>query len=151
VNEPATARRLRLLLVEDNPADVRLAQEVFREGSIHPEIDVACDGVEALEFLRRHLAPSPRRPDLVLLDLNLPRMDGREVLKEMSADPALASIPVIVLTTSDAPRDVSHCLEQGAMRVYSKPIDLASFRRVVQTIEQDWMAERTRRNGTRSD
>src|SRR5689334_19147626 len=102
-----SVRPIEILLVEDNPGDVRLTEEALREGKVANNLNVAMDGVEALAFLRRQGKHGGKpRPDLVLLDLNLPRKDGREVLAEVKADPELRSIPVVVLTTSKAEEDV---------------------------------------------
>jgi len=130
----------RILLVEDNPADVRLTQEVIREGPVGVALDVARDGEAALQMLRRageHAAA--RRPDLVLLDLNLPRKDGREVLTEIKSDPDLCTIPVIMLTTSAAESDVHACYRAHANSFITKPIDLEAFSRVIELIEDYWL------------
>jgi CheY-like chemotaxis protein len=138
---PAAVRRSRILLVEDDPADVRLTLEVFREGSLQPQIDVVSDGIEALAWLRgdeTHAAQA--RPDLILLDLNLPRMDGRELLATLKADPELRGIPILVLTTSSAPSDISRCYELRAASVILKPVDLDGFQRVVRAVEGFWLS-----------
>ena len=132
-------RSIELLLIEDNPGDVRLAQEGLKEGKILNRLHVARDGEEALAFLRREggFADAPR-PDLILLDLNLPRKDGREVLAEIKADPKLLRIPVVVLTTSEAEEDVLRSYNLHANCYITKPMDLERFIEVIMAIEQFW-------------
>ena len=129
-----------ILLVEDNPADARLTREVFEGGRLATHINVVQDGDEALAFLRREgrYADSPR-PKLVLLDLNLPRKDGREVLQELKSDPSLSRIPVIVLTTSAAEADILHAYDLQANCFITKPLDLDEFFDVVRAIEDFWL------------
>ena len=131
---------IQILLVEDNPGDVRLTQEALREGKVHNELSVVGDGVDALAFLRREggFADAPK-PDLILLDLNLPRKDGREVLEELKADPDLRRIPVVVLTTSKAEEDVIRSYDLHANCYITKPVDLDQFIHVVQSIEDFWL------------
>lgn len=128
-----------ILLVEDNPGDARLAAEAFKEGTMPTRLHVVQDGIEAMSFLRRaspfETAP---RPSLVLLDLNLPRKDGREVLAEIKADPGLRRIPVIVLTTSQAESDVMRAYELHANCYIVKPVDFDRFIDVVRGIEDFW-------------
>jgi len=128
-----------ILLVEDNPGDARLAQEALKEGGHPSRLDVVVDGVEAMSFLRRegHYRNAPR-PHLVLLDLNLPRKDGRQVLAEMKADPDLRRIPVVVLTTSQADQDVTRSYDLHANCYITKPVDLDRFIAVVRSIEEYW-------------
>ena len=128
-----------ILLVEDNPADVELTQYVMKQGKIFVNLHVAVDGFEALNFLRREgqYADVPR-PDLVLLDLNLPGKDGREVLAEMKSDPNLKTIPVVVLTTSQSEVDVLKSYNLGANCFISKPIGMEEFAKVVNSIEDFW-------------
>ncbi|GAA0592658.1 response regulator [Caenispirillum bisanense] len=130
---------MEILLVEDNPGDARLAAEAFKEGNIPTQLHVVQDGIEAMSFLRRE---SPYgevpRPDLVLLDLNLPRKDGREVLAEIKEDPHLRRIPVIVLTTSQAETDISRSYELHANCYIVKPVDFDRFIDVVRGIEDFW-------------
>jgi CheY-like chemotaxis protein len=128
-----------ILLVEDNPGDARLAQEALKEGRIPSRLKVVVDGVEAMNFLRREgeHANAPR-PQLVLLDLNLPRKDGRQVLAEMKADPELRRIPVVVLTTSQAEQDVTRSYDLHANCYITKPVDLDRFISVVRSIEEYW-------------
>ncbi len=138
--KPMTHSPIEVLLVEDNPGDVRLTMEAMREGKVLNNINVATDGVEALAFLRRegkyHQAP---RPDLILLDLNLPRKDGREVLAEIKNDPALRCIPVVILTTSAAEQDIIKTYELHANCFITKPVDLDQFINVIRLIEDFWL------------
>jgi CheY-like chemotaxis protein len=133
-------RPVEILLVEDNPGDVQLTRELFRECATPPRLHVAADGESALAFLRR-LPPHPgaARPDLILLDFNLPRKDGREVLAEIKADPELKRIPVIVLTTSQAEADIQYAYDHHASCYLAKPIDLDQFHRMVKAIEAFWL------------
>jgi two-component system, chemotaxis family, response regulator Rcp1 len=131
---------IEILLVEDNPGDVRLTQEALREGKVANNLSVASDGVEALSFLRREGKFSgATRPDLVLLDLNLPRKDGREVLAAVKNDPDLMRIPIVVLTTSKAEEDVLKSYELHANCYITKPVDLEQFIRVVKSIDDFWL------------
>ncbi len=136
-----TDTHVNILLVEDNPGDVRLTREALREAKMHNTLSVAEDGVEALAFLRREppFEAAPR-PDLILLDLNLPRKDGREVLQELKADPVLRMIPVVVLTTSEAEEDVLRSYELHANCYVQKPVDLNRFIQIVQQIEGFWFS-----------
>ena len=136
-----TTQVLEILLVEDNPADVRLTQEAFKEGKIVNTLNVTKDGVEAMAYLRREGAyRNASKPDLILLDLNLPRKDGREVLAEIKADPDLKRIPVVILTTSRAEMDIVKTYNLHANCYVVKPVDLDQFMRVIGTIEQFWLA-----------
>jgi CheY-like chemotaxis protein len=128
-----------ILLVEDNPGDARLAQEALKEGRMTSRLKVVVDGVEAMAYLRREgqYAGSPR-PHLVLLDLNLPRKDGRQVLAEMKADDDLRRIPVVVLTTSQAEQDILRSYDLHANCYITKPVDLDRFISVVRSIEEYW-------------
>lgn len=130
---------IEILLVEDNPADVRLTQEALRESTISNHLHAVGDGEEALRFLRREgtHAEAPR-PDLVLLDLNLPRMSGREVLEQVKEDPDLRRIPVVVLTTSEAEQDILHSYDFHANAYVRKPVDFDQFTEVVRLIEDFW-------------
>ena len=134
-------RPIEILMVEDNPGDVRLTREALRGGKIWNEIHVVTDGVAAIEFLRNsppyEHAP---RPDLVLLDLNLPKKDGREVLAMMKGDPNLKAIPVVILTTSQAEEDVIRAYNLSCNCYVTKPVDFDQFTRIVQTIEQFWLS-----------
>lgn len=129
-----------ILLVEDNPGDVRLAVEALKEGKVHNNLHVVGDGVEAMMFLRREgkYALSPR-PDLILLDLNLPKKDGREVLAEIKADERLRRIPVVVLTTSKAEQDILRTYDLHANCYITKPVDLEQFIAVVRSVEDFWL------------
>ena len=129
-----------ILLVEDNPADVRLTKEALKEEKIHNNLNVVKDGIEALAFLRKQ-APFQKavRPDLILLDLNLPRKDGREVLKEIKEDENLKCIPVVVLTVSEAESDILKTYNLHANCYITKPIDLSQFSRVVKSIQDFWL------------
>ncbi len=130
---------MRILLVEDNPADVGLVEEAFLDGKLHYDLDVASDGVAALEKLRAGLTGTHPAPDLVLLDLNLPKKDGREVLAEVKTDPLLREIPVIVLTTSDDEADVHRAYGLHANCYLTKPVDFDDFIRKVRSIEDFWL------------
>ncbi len=132
--------RIEILLVEDNPADVRLTQEALKEEKIHNNLNVVSDGVEAMQFLRREgKYATAVRPDLILLDLNLPRKDGREVLQDIKKDDKLKSIPVVVLTMSDAERDVLQTYKLHANCYIQKPLDLIQFSKVVKSIQDFWL------------
>jgi two-component system, chemotaxis family, response regulator Rcp1 len=129
-----------ILLVEDNPADARLTREVFEGGRLTTHLNVVPDGDEALAFLRREGQYSEcPRPKLILLDLNLPRKDGREVLQELKTDQSLSRIPVIVLTTSAAEADILHSYDLQANCFITKPLDLDEFFDVVRAIEDFWL------------
>ena len=132
-------KSLEILLVEDDPADVELTQWSMKESKLSTKLHVVEDGIEALDFLRREgkYADAPR-PDLILLDLNLPRMDGRTLLAEMRADDGLRSIPVVILTTSEAEEDVVKSYRLGANCYITKPVGLTEFTRVVNSIEEFW-------------
>jgi len=129
-----------ILLVEDNPGDVRLTKEALKEGKVYNNLHWARDGVEALEFLKREgkHAAAPR-PDIILLDLNLPKKDGREVLAVIKRDADLKHIPVVVLTTSKADEDVLRSYELHANCYVTKPVDLEKFIQVVQSIDRFWL------------
>ena len=137
---PPAGRPIEILLVEDNPGDVRLTIEALRESKVRNHLSVARDGVEALAFLRREGGHAEAvRPDLILLDLNLPKKDGREVLAEIKADAILRTIPVVILTTSRAEQDVLRSYELQANCYISKPVDLDQFITVVKSIEDFWL------------
>jgi CheY-like chemotaxis protein len=131
---------IEILLVEDNLADVRLTQEALKEEKLHNNLSVVNDGVEALAILRREgKYASAARPDLILLDLNLPRKDGREVLEEIKNDPELKAIPVVVLTISEAEKDILVSYNLHANCYITKPLDMNQFSRVVKSIEDFWL------------
>jgi CheY-like chemotaxis protein len=133
-------RPVRILLVEDNPGDVRLTREAFKENKVRNYLSVVPDGLEAMAFLRREGAHDDAlRPDIVLLDLNLPRKDGRRVLEEIKSDPDLKSIPVVILTTSKAEEDIVRTYDLHANCYISKPVDLDQFIKVVKSIEDFWL------------
>jgi CheY-like chemotaxis protein len=132
---------IKILLVEDNPGDVRLTQEVFKDANVLNELSVVGDGVEAMSFLRREGEyAEAARPDVILLDLNLPRKDGREVLAEIKADEQLRRIPVVVLTTSDAEQDILRTYDNHANCFITKPVDWDQFLSVVKVIEGFWLS-----------
>lgn len=134
-------RPVEVLLAEDSAADVRLTREVLRDARVLNELTVVSDGEQVLAYLRQEgeFAARPR-PDLLLLDLNLPRKDGREVLAEISADPALRTLPVVVLTTSAAERDVLAAYRNNVNAYVTKPVDLDAFIAVVRSIEGFWLS-----------
>ena len=131
---------IEILLVEDNPADIRLTVEAFKDGKVRNHLVAASDGMEALAILRRE---SPYheavRPDLILLDINLPKKNGREVLAEIKMDPQLRCIPVVILTTSKAEEDVLRIYDLHANCYITKPVDLDQFLKVVKSIEDFWL------------
>lgn len=133
-------RPIELLLVEDNPGDVRLTEEALKEGKVAHHLHVARDGEEALAFLRRAApyADAPR-PELILLDLNLPRKGGREVLREIKQDRSLRKIPVVVLTSSKADEDILSAYELNCNCYITKPVDLERFIEVVELIDSFWL------------
>lgn len=132
---------VKILLVEDSIGDIRLTQEVFKEGKLNNELYTVKDGEEATSFLHKKgpYANSPR-PDLILLDLNLPKKDGREVLKEIKSDKDLARIPVVVLTTSKAEEDIERTYDLHANCYITKPIDIDQFIHVAKSIEDFWFS-----------
>jgi CheY-like chemotaxis protein len=131
---------IEILLVEDNPGDVRLTREALRDAKVRNNMETVADGVEAMAFLR-HEGPysSSIRPDLILLDLNLPKKSGLEVLKEVKADEDLRRIPVVVLTTSQAEQDIIKSYDLHANAYIAKPVELAQFISVVKAIEDFWL------------
>jgi CheY-like chemotaxis protein len=135
-------RPIELLLVEDSPGDVRLTQEVFRHANSSIHLHVVSDGVEAMAFLRHEGAyVDAPRPDLILLDLNLPRMDGREVLAEIKVDDDLKTIPVVILTTSDAEADVMKSYQLQANCYLCKPVQFDAFESLVKSINDFWLTK----------
>lgn len=128
-----------ILLVEDEPADANLVRLALKEGKVYSNLHHVVDGVEALSFLRcegEH-AGKPK-PDLILLDINMPRMNGRELLQALKADPQLAAIPVVMLTTSDVERDVVESYKLGASGYITKPVDIEQFINAIQQVESYW-------------
>jgi CheY-like chemotaxis protein len=129
----------RVLLVEDSAGDARLALEAFRHAGFTGEFNVARDGIEAIDYLRHDgRFQSASRPDLIILDLNMPRMDGREALMEIRSDPELTGIPVVIFTTSSAERDIAMSYEHQANCFLTKPVDLDEYFEAVQRIERFW-------------
>lgn len=145
-------RPIEILLVEDNEGDVRLTKEALKEGKVKNNLQVAYDGYEALEYLKREGEYRDRViPDLILLDLNLPRMDGRELLEKIKEDSDLRRIPVVILTTSKAEEDIVRTYDLHANCYITKPVDLEKFIEVVKSIEDFWMTiVKLPPNGTRS-
>ena len=134
-------KKLGVLLVEDDPGDVMIAQEALLAGHVDSRLEVVSDGVEAIAYLRREDGyADAARPDLILLDLNLPRKSGHEVLAEVKADPALRSIPVVVLTTSGLLEDVSRCYDHDANVYVTKPVDFEQFTQVVKQIDDFFLS-----------
>ena len=135
------SRTIEILLVEDNPGDARLTLEAFKEAKVINHLSVVSDGVEALAYLRREgRFASASTPDLILLDLNLPKMDGREVLAAIKEDVRLRTIPVVVLTTSSSQDDVARAYGHHANCYITKPVDLDQFLKVIQSIESFWLS-----------
>jgi CheY-like chemotaxis protein len=134
-----SGRPIEILLVEDNAPDVRLTKEALKEGKVRNNLAVVSDGVEALDYLyRRGSYADVTRPDIILLDLNLPRKDGREVLAEIKADPSLRRIPIVVLTTSSAEEDVIKTYDLHVNCYITKPVDMEQFVSVVKAIDSFW-------------
>jgi CheY-like chemotaxis protein len=134
------SRKIEILLIEDNPGDVRLTQEAMRAAEMTNTLHVVEDGIQAMEFLRRRsrFKDAPR-PDLILLDLNLPKKDGRAVLAEVKTDPDLRRIPVVVLTTSRSEEDVLQAYDMHANAYVTKPVNLDQFLRIVALIDEFWL------------
>ena len=144
---------IEVLLVEDSPGDVRLTQEAFRDANRSIHLHVVSDGVEAMTFLRREGAHvDAPRPDLILLDLNLPKMDGREVLAQIKEDASLKTIPTVILTTSEAEVDIVKSYQLHANCYLSKPVQLDAFESLVKSINDFWLTKvklpRQKRNGS---
>ncbi|MFQ5909526.1 MAG: response regulator [Thermoplasmata archaeon] len=131
---------IEILLVEDNPGDVRLTREAFKEAKVRNNLNVVWNGVEALAFLRRQgdYSKAPR-PDLILLDLNLPKKDGRDVLAEVKKDPELKRIPIVILTTSSAEEDIIRTYDHHANCYITKPVDFERFMEIVKLVEDFWL------------
>jgi len=129
-----------ILIIEDNPADIRLVQEILKKGKMIIKLHAALDGIEAMEYLRKEgQYKDANRPDLILLDLNMPRKDGREVLEEVKSDDDLKSIPVVVMTISKAEEDILKSYNLHANAYIVKPIELNQFMNVVRSIEDFWL------------
>jgi chemotaxis family two-component system response regulator Rcp1 len=135
------AKPMEVLLVEDSPGDVRLTREALKDAKLHINLHIASDGIEAMAFLKRegHYVRVPR-PDLILLDLNLPKKDGREVLEEIKRNPVLKSIPVVILTTSASEADILRSYLLHANCYITKPVDLKGFLDVVKSIDNFWLS-----------
>jgi len=134
------SRQIEILLIEDNPGDARLTQEAMRAAKMTNVLHIVEDGVQAMEFLRqRSRFKDAPRPDLILLDLNLPKKDGRSVLAEVKADPDLRRIPVVVLTTSRSEEDVMQAYDMHANAYVTKPVNLDQFMRIVALIDEFWL------------
>jgi two-component system response regulator len=141
MNTKSLHRPIEILLVEDSPADILITREAFEEARLLNDIHVVEDGIQAMEFLRREgIYASAPRPDLILLDLNLPRKNGREVLAEIKADNSLKVIPVIILTTSNAHDDILQAYDLHANCYVVKPVGFESFLKAVQTIRNFWFS-----------
>jgi chemotaxis family two-component system response regulator Rcp1 len=136
-------KALKLLLVEDSPSDVRLIREVLKEAKMQVQINVARDGVEALEYMRQTELGSCVRPDIILLDLNLPRKNGREVLAELKESTSFRQIPVLVMTSSQADEDIRECYALNANCYITKPGNLSQYFQVVRAIENFWFLTAT--------
>ncbi|MDA8028055.1 MAG: response regulator [Nitrospiraceae bacterium] len=133
-------RPVEFLLVEDNPGDVRLTREALKDSKVRNNLNVLGDGISALAYLRRDSPyENALRPDIILLDLNLPKMDGREVLSKIKADRALRRIPVVVITSSEAEQDILRTYDLHVNCYVTKPVDLDQFIKVVQSIESFWL------------
>ncbi|MEL7020227.1 MAG: response regulator [Bacteroidota bacterium] len=133
-------RPINILLIEDNPGDVRLTQEAFKEGRIPINLDVTMDGVEAIKYLhKQEKYANASTPDLILLDLNLPKRDGREVLQDIKADDFLKRIPVVILTTSNAEQDILKSYNLHVNCYINKPVDFDRFFDIIQKIEDFWL------------
>jgi two-component system, chemotaxis family, response regulator Rcp1 len=138
---PRVSNPIEILLVEDNPGDVRLIQEVFKDAKIYNSMQIAYDGEAAMKILRKEGEHSNAAyPDLILLDLNLPKKDGREVLREIKCDGTLKCIPVVILTTSNAEEDLIETYRMNANCYITKPVDLDQFINVVKSIENFWLS-----------
>ena len=142
MNEIESTGTVEVLLVEDSPGDIRLTREAFRDANAAIHLNVVTDGVEAMAYLRRQgdQVDAPR-PAIILLDLNLPRMDGREVLAQIKADPSLKTIPTIILTTSEAEADISKSYQLQANSYLCKPVQLDKFESLVKSINDFWLVQ----------
>jgi two-component system, chemotaxis family, response regulator Rcp1 len=133
-------RPIEILLIEDNPGDVDLTKEALLDAKVQNRLHVADDGAKAIDFLfRKGACADAPRPDIILLDLNLPKKDGRQVLAEIKAEPGLADIPVVILTTSQAEEDILRSYQLHANCYITKPVDFKQFLKVVKSIEEFWL------------
>ena len=140
IHGSGSSRAIEILMVEDNPGDVRLTQEALKDAKVLVTLNVATDGDEALKYLRRQPPyAAATRPDLILLDLNLPKRDGREVLAAIKSDDSLKRIPVVILTTSRAEEDVMRAYQLNVNCYVTKPVDFEQLTRIVQAIEEFWL------------
>lgn len=140
MSNASQSKPIDILLVEDNPGDIRLTREAFKDGRIKNEINVVMDGEEAVLYLKKKdKYVNASTPDIILLDLNLPKKDGREVLAEIKSDPELKCIPVIILTTSSAQSDILNTYSNHANCYIMKPVDFNQFINVIRTIENFWL------------
>ena len=136
----APVKPIEILLVDDDPGDVLLTQKALKNGKLFNTLNVAKDGVEAMEYLRQQgQFKDATRPDLILLDLNMPRKNGKETLEEIKNDPDLKTIPVVVLTTSDADKDVLQSYDLNAACYVTKPVDIQQFTNVVNSLKEFWL------------
>ncbi len=148
---------IRILLVEDNPGDARLTKEVFSDCKVNNRLDIVEDGDAALKFLRKEEPyRDAKTPDLILLDLNLPKKTGQEVLEEVKSDPDLQSIPIVILTTSEAEKDILKTYKLNANCYINKPVDFDQFAKVVKVIEDFWLTvvklpTKVKKNGTKKE
>jgi len=141
MDQPINGRPIEIMLGEDNPGDVRLIQEALKEGKVVNNVHAVMDGEQAMQFLRQEDAyENAPRPDLILLDLNLSKKDGREVLAEIKSDEKLRMIPVVVLTTSKADEDILRAYHLNCNCYVTKPVDLEQFIRVVELIDNFWLS-----------
>lgn len=140
MREPTVNQSVQILLVEDSESDIEITIEALRDAKVLNELHIVRDGIEAMAYLRRE-APfeDEKRPDLVLLDLNMPRMDGREVLEAIRADPKLSMIPVVVLTTSESDVDVLHSYKLNAAAYIAKPVDFSQFVETMRKFRDFWL------------
>jgi chemotaxis family two-component system response regulator Rcp1 len=138
---PTRSAMIEVLLVEDSPGDVRLTREALKDAKMHISLQVVSDGIEAMAYLNREKNyPAAPRPDLILLDLNLPKKDGRDVLKEIKESDALKTIPVVILTTSASQADIDRSYQLHANCYITKPVNLQGFITVVQSIDSFWLS-----------
>ena len=140
-SDSARAEPIEVLLVEDSVGDIRLTREAFKDAKVHINLHVVVDGAEAMAFLKREgKHTDAARPDLILLDLNLPKKDGREVLREIKGSPTLGIIPVVILTTSASEADILRTYQLHANCYITKPVDLEGFLKVVKSIDSFWLS-----------